>query len=360
MTDDLQQLRQRIDALDARIVELLNERAQVVIEVGKLKQRTGGSIYAPDREVALLRRLAEMNTGPLPQRTLEAVYRELMSGSFALEKPLRIAYVGPAGGFAHQAAVGKFGRSVDYVPLTDVASVFSEVQRGHADYGMVPADDAAGSLAETLDAFLAGAGGSVRLFAEVPTAVRHDLLAKESWADVKEVVARPEVLAQCREWLSSTARDRKVRPVATVAEAARTAGSVPGVAAIAPAISAELHGLKVLFEHIADDPDRVARFFVISKQAARKSNDDKTGVLFLTADKPGALADVLDAFRKVGVNLSDLEKRPTGTRRQHYAFYLDADANVADEPLTRALAEAEKHCLEMHILGSYPRAAEVV
>ncbi|MEM6313736.1 MAG: prephenate dehydratase domain-containing protein, partial [Planctomycetota bacterium] len=305
-------------------------------------------------------RLADMNAGPLPQRTLEAVYRELMSGSFALEKPLRIAYVGPPGGFAHQAAVGKFGRSVDYVPLTDVAAVFSEVQRGHADYGMVPADDAAGSLAETLDAFLAGAGGAVRLFAEVPTAVRHDLLAKEPWTDVKEVVARPEVLAQCRSWLSRTARDRKVRPVATVDEAAKIAGNTPGIAAIAPAIAAEQHSLKILFEHIADDPDRVARFFVISTHPAKPSADDKTGVLFLTADKPGALADVLDAFRKAGVNLSDLEKRPTGTRRQRHVFYLDADANADDPTLQQALAEANKHCLEMHELGSYPRAAEVV
>lgn len=359
LDDPLQQLRARIDALDAQIVDLLNQRAQVVIEVGKHKRQHGGSIYAPDREAALLRRLAEMNAGPLPQRTLEAVYRELMSGSFALEKPLRIAYVGPPGGFAHQAAVRKFGRSVDYVPLADVEATYSEVLRGHADYGMVPADDAAGSLAETFDAFLANAGGSVRLFAEVPTAVRHDLLAKEPWTEVREVVARPEVLAECRNWLSGTARDRKVRPVATVEQAAECAAQQPGVAAIGPALAAELHGLKVLFEHLADDPDRVARFFVISKHLARRGGDDKTGVLFLTADKPGALADVLDAFRQAGVNLSDLEKRPTGTRRQQYVFYLDADGHAEDAAVCQALADARRHCLEMHVLGSYPRAAEV-
>src|SRR6476660_1431764 len=179
----LEPLRKQIDALDAKIVQLLNDRARVVVEIGKLKQQNNEPIYAPDREKAVLQKVRGLNKGPLPDRCLEAVYRELMSGSFALEKPLRIGYLGPAGSFSHGAAVKKFGSSVEYVPLADIPSVFEEVVRGHCDYGMVPVENSiGGGVVDTLDAFLSS---SAKICAEVKVTIHHHVLAKEPWETSK-------------------------------------------------------------------------------------------------------------------------------------------------------------------------------
>jgi chorismate mutase/prephenate dehydratase len=201
----LDSLRAQVDRLDEQIVQLLNERARVVVQIGQIKQRSGSPIYAPDREKAVLERLHDLNRGPLPDRALDAVYRELMSGSFALEKPLRIGYLGPEGSFSHAAAARQFGNSVDYVPLTDIQSVFAEVARTHIDYGLVPVENSLqGGIMETLDAFLMSA--SARICAEVLIAVHHNLLAKEPWDRIKRIASKPEVFAQCRNWISSAAK----------------------------------------------------------------------------------------------------------------------------------------------------------
>src|SRR5881227_2756846 len=182
----LDALRAKIDSIDAQIVELLNERAKVVVEVGKIKQQNNSPIYAPEREKAVLEKVRGLNRGPLPDRCLEAVYRELMSGSFALEKPLRIGFLGPEGTFSHAAAVRKFGSSVDYVPLIDIPSVFEEVVRGHADYGLVPVENSiGGGIVDTLDAFL---NSSAKICAEVLINVHHNLLAKEPWEKVTKIL----------------------------------------------------------------------------------------------------------------------------------------------------------------------------
>src|SRR3954462_14182868 len=206
----LEPLRAQIDALDRQIVDLLNARARVVVEIGKVKQRRNEPVYAPDREKVVLDKVRDLNKGPLPNRSLEAVYRELMSGSFALERPLRIGYLGPAGTFSHAAAVRKFGSSVEYVPLADIPSVFEEVVRGHADYGMVPVENSLhGGVVDTLDAFLAS---SARIYGEVKVTVHHNLLAKEPWEQIRTIYSKPEVFSQCRKWLATTARERAGPP----------------------------------------------------------------------------------------------------------------------------------------------------
>src|SRR3954468_8680515 len=202
----LDELRRQIDALDEKVVALLNERAKVVVEIGKFKQANNQPIYAPDREKAVFEKLRRLNKGPLPDRCLDAVYRELMSGSFVLEKPLRIAFLGPAGTFSHAAAVRKFGSSVEYVPLTDIPSVFEEIVRGHADYGLVPVENSiGGGIVDTLDAFLSS---SAKICAEVLITIHHNLLAKEPWEQVRKITSKLEVFAQCRKWLSATAKER--------------------------------------------------------------------------------------------------------------------------------------------------------
>ncbi|WP_428938610.1 prephenate dehydratase [Fontivita pretiosa] len=355
---ELDPLRARIDELDAQIVQLLNERAKIVVEIGKLKQANNSPIYAPDREKAILERIRKLNRGPLPDRCLEAVYRELMSGSFALERPLRIGFLGPRGTFSHAAAIAKFGSSVEYVELSDIPSVFEEVVRGHTDYGLVPVENSMhGGVIDTLDAFL---HSSARICAEVKMTIHHNLLAKEPWEQIRRIYSKPEVFSQCRNWLSSTAKGRDIQPAASTAKAAELASQEPGAAAIGSTIAGELYGLHVLFENIEDNPDNVTRFFVIGRESARRTGDDKTAIMFTTAHKPGALAEVLDVFRDNGINLTDIEKRPSKKVNWEYYFFIDAQGHVDDPPMAKAIAEAKRHCLQLTVLGSYPRATEVL
>jgi chorismate mutase/prephenate dehydratase len=358
VSQDLQKLRHQIDSLDAQIVNLLNDRARVVVDIGKLKQQTNAPIYAPDREKIVLEKVRTLNKGPLPDRCLEAVYRELMSGSFALEKPLRIGFLGPAGTFSHAAALRKFGSSVEYVPLADISSVFEEVVRGHIDYGLVPVENSLhGGVIDTLDAFL---NSSARICAEVRITIHHYLLAREPWEKVRTIYSKPEVFSQCRNWLSAVAKDRDVQGVASTSKAAEMASQQDGVAAIGTKIAGELHGLQVLFENIEDDCENETRFLVIGREPARRTGDDKTAIMFTTAHKPGALAEVLDVFKENGINLTDIEKRPSKKVNWEYYFFIDAQSHIDDPSMKKAVEQAKQHCLQLTVLGSYPRAVEVL
>jgi chorismate mutase/prephenate dehydratase len=355
---DLEPLRRRIDQLDAEIVALLNQRADVVVEIGHLKRQTNSPVYAPDREKSVLEKVRALNKGPLPDRCLEAVYRELMSGSFALERPLRIGFLGPVGTFSHAAALRKFGASVQYVPLTDIPSVFDQVVRDHIDYGLVPVENSLhGGVVDTLDAFL---GSSARICAEVRIIVHHFLLSREPWENVRTIYSKPEIFSQCRNWLSGVARDRDVQGVASSSKAAEMAAAQPGAAAIGTRIAGELNGLNVLFENIEDDPENETRFLVIGREPARVTGDDKTAIMFTTAHKPGALAEVLDVFKENGINLTDIEKRPSKKVNWEYYFFIDAQAHADDAAMRRAIEQARTHCLQLTVLGSYPRAVEVL
>lgn len=362
MADHLAELRAQIDELDRRIVELLNARARIVVEIGKLKHQSGAAIYAPDREKIVLERIRQANRqqgGPLPDLCLEAIYRELMSGSFALERPLRVAYLGPQGSFSHLAAVKKFGSSVEHVSVTHIDGVFDEVTRGHADLGMVPIENStSGGVIETMDAFLEHR--NVTIVAEVMVAIHHHLLALCAPDEVKVIYSKPEPLDQCRRWLNSTMRELQRVAVASSSKAAELAAQESGAAAVGSSLAAELYGLKTLFANIEDNPNNVTRFFVIGKQPARKSGDDKTSIIFTTAHKSGALVDVLDVFRRFGINLTNIDTRPSQKRNFEYYFFTDLAGHHEDENVRLALEEVRQHCLQLAVLGSFPRAIETL
>jgi len=351
--DPLDPLRLQIDQIDKQLIELLNSRARIVVQIGKLKQTQGTPIYAPDREKVILDRVRSLNRGPLSDRCLEAVYREVMSGSFALEKPLRIGFLGPEGSFSHAASVSKFGSSVDYVPLSAIPAVFEEVVRGHVDYGLVPVENSiGGGIVDTLDAFTSS---SAKICAEVLLTVHHNLLAKEPWEKIEKIFSKAEVFSQCRNWLSATAKDRPTIPVDSTTVAAQMARDQSGVAAIGSKQAAELYGLHILFENIEDNPDNMTRFFVIGREAARRTGEDKTAIMFTTAHKPGALAEVLDVFKENGINLTDIEKRPSRKVNWEYYFFIDAQGHADDAGMKTAIEQAKKHCLQLTVLGSYPK-----
>lgn len=354
----LQELRKKIDELDARLVELLNERANIVIEIGKIKNVDARPIYAPDREKQVLDKILKANKGPLPDRCLTAIWRELMSGSFVLERPLRIAYLGPEGSFTHTAAMLKFGQSVEYEAVLDIRTIFDEVSKAHCDLGVVPVENSAGGgVIETLDALI---DSDVMVCAEVLMAIHHNLLANCALHEVEKVYSKPEVFTQCRNWLSATFKEANTVSVASSAKAAQMAADEPYSAAIGSRIAAELYGLKIVCENIEDIPNNVTRFLVIGKQDTKRTGDDKTAMLFSTAHKAGALADVLNVFKSCDVNLTNIESRPSKKRQWEYYFFVDCQGHKGDENVRQAVEQARSHCLQLSVLGSFPRATSLL
>ncbi len=354
----LEELRKRIDELDQQLVQLLNERARVVVEIGKLKNKNDRPVYAPDREKEVFTRLVEGNKGPLPDRCLMAIWRELMSGSFVLERPLRIGYLGPGGSFSHTAAMLKFGQSVEYEPLADIKSIFDEVSKGHCDLGVVPIENTTGGgVIETLDALV---DSDVKICAEVLMAIHHSLLGNCQLTEVRTVYSKPEVFAQCRNWISATFKDAQTVSVASTAKAAQMAAGEPNTAAIGSVVAAELYGLRVICENVEDNPNNITRFLVISREDAKPTGEDKTAILFSTAHKAGALADVLEVFKRHDINLTNIESRPSKKRQWEYYFFVDFLGHRTDENVQKGLQEARKHCLQLSILGSFPKATDLL
>jgi len=354
----LDELRKRIDEIDTHLVELLNERARGVVEIGRLKTQAERPIYAPDREKEVLDKVIKANKGPLPDRTLAAIWREMMSGSFILEKRPRIAYLGPGGSFSHTAALLKFGRSVEYEPLADIRCIFDEICKGHCDLGIVPVENSTGGgVIETLDALI---DTDVKICAEVLMTIHHNLLANCTLEEVEKVYSKPEVFAQCRNWLASTFKETNTIAVASSAKAAQMAAEESYAAANGSITAAEMYGLNVVCESIEDVANNVTRFLVVSREDARPTGEDKTSIVFSTAHKAGALADVLETFKKYNINLTNIESRPSKKREWEYHFVMDFLGHRTEERVRSGLEEARQHCLQLSILGSFPRAKDVL
>lgn len=355
---DLTELRARIDAIDRRLVELLSDRARIVVEVGRSKRESGVPIYVPHREQEVLARVLGYNTGPLSNRTIEAIYRELMSGSFALELPLRIGYLGPPGSFSHVAAVRHFGSSVELADLHEIPHVFEEVAASRCNYGFVPYENSiGGGITETLDSFQRHA---VTIYAEALVEVNQTLLANCAPEAIVRVYSKPEAFGQCRRWLASHLPDAELVPESSTSAAARRAAGEPGAAAIGSTLAGELYGVNALFERIQDNPNNITRFLVIGRETAKPSGEDKTTIMFATAHKPGALVDVLAVFRDAAINLSHIDKRPSGRTNWEYTFFIDCDAHRDDPAMQRAIEGARAHCAALTVLGSYPKARRLL
>lgn len=354
----LDELRRQIDALDGQLVRLLNERAAVAVEIGKLKMSSGAGVYAPDRETEVLSRVARLSTGPLTRGSLHAIYRELMSASFALERPPRVGYLGPRGSFTHEAALGKFGASVEYESLSQIAAVFEEMSRGHVDYGVVPVENStSGAVLDTLDAFLKH---GTKICCEMYRAIHHNLMASCRQEEIEVVYSKPEAFMQCQRWLAETGLAAKVSPAPSTSRAAEMAASQRNAAAIGSKLAAKLYGLSVLAENIEDNPNNATRFFVLGRDETRPTGHDRTSLMFVTAHKAGALVEVLLVFQKAGINLTMLTSRPSPKAEVEYNFFVDIDGHAADANVKKALDDARTHCHTLHVLGSYPKSTAVL
>ena len=361
MSDLEQQLntfRAKIDEIDEKIVALLNDRAKVVLDIGKAKDASGGSTYVPNRESEVLDRVSKLNPGPLPDQTIRAIYRELMSGSLVLEQPPRIAYLGPPGSFSHMAAKRKFGSTVEYEALRSITAVFDEVERRRADLGLVPIENTTGGgVTDTLDALI---DRQVTVCGELNLGVHLHLLGKGTIEQVEKVYSKPEAFAQCRGWLTETGLIDKMQGVSSTSRAAELAADDPTAAGIGSALAGEIYGLNRLADSIEDNPNNVTRFLVIGQTPAKPTGDDKTAIYFHAADRPGALVEVLAMFRQLGINMTFIQSRPARQKGFDYAFFVDVEGHRECGKLPDALEHVTQFCNNLKLLGSFPYAREVL
>lgn len=364
-TEELEVLRGKIDSVDRQLVDLINQRAKHVVEVGNLKRGSGVPIYAPHREAAVLKKIQSFNTGPIQDNTLEAVYRELMSGSFALEQPLRIGYLGPVGTFSHLAATKQFGSSVAFEDLRQIEGVFEEVVRGHVDYGLVPIENSTGGgINETLDAFLTY-HDQLNIYGEVQLAIHFSLLSNGKPENIKRIYSKSEAFAQCRNWLATQYPNAQRIPAESTAAAVKQAKEEfdadpeSGSAAIGSSLAGEVYGLHSLFDAIEDRQRNITRFLILSKSETEISGNDKTSLMFTTDHRPGSLVDVLGIFKRNSINLTHIEKRPSREVNWDYTFFIDILGHRKDQKIAEIIGEARAHCKNLQVLGSFPACQRV-
>ncbi len=353
MSDELLNLRNNIDRLDEEILARLAERARSAKRIGEVKQ---GNLYRPEREAQVLRRLADANPGPLPDHAVQRIFREIMSACLALEHPLRVGYLGPAGTFSESAARKHFGSAPTFTPLAAIDEVFRAVEAGSLDYGVVPVENSTeGAVGGTLDLLLAN---SLQVCGEVKLRIHQNLLSKaQGIGGAKRLYSHAQSLAQCHEWLNRNLAHLPRVPVASNAEAARLAAEDAESCAIAGEAAAELYGLNVLAANIEDNPNNTTRFLVIASHDAGPSGSDKTSLVCSALNRPGAMHALLEPFARHGVSMTKLESRPAAGGLWEYVFYVDIEGHRDDAPVARALEELGRQAAFMKVLGSYPVAA---
>jgi len=354
----LKKLRVSIDSIDSRILKLLNERARVTLRVGSLKSKRNASIYVPERESEVYKKLTDSNKGPLSNAALQAIYREVMSSALGLEKPIKIAYLGPEFTFTHLASMKKFGSSVEYSGCSTITSVFDEVEKGRADYGVVPIENSVeGAVNHTLDMFI---DSDLKVCSEIYLEISHSLLSRET--DIKKirrVYSKDQVFGQCRLWLEEHLPSVTLVEAASTARAAEIASKEKGAACIASELAAAKYRLKDLYDSIEDNAHNVTRFLVIGSTQAKQTRKDKTSVMFSLKDRVGALHDILMPFKKYRINLTKIESRPSKVKAWKYYFFVDMEGHHLDKKISDALSILKKNTTYLKILGSYP-AAEVM
>jgi len=354
---NLDDYRKRIDELDGQIIDLLNKRTKAAAEIGKLKQVDDAAVYVPAREKAVFDRAARLNQGPLTESNLRAIYREIMSASLSLETDMKCAFLGPASTYTHQAARSRFGNSVEYLPCQHISEVFTSVQQGRTQYGVVPIENSIeGHVTATQDEL---GNTPLKVCAEIYHSIDHCLLTRFASNQIERVYSHPQALGQCRQWLKTHMPNAELIDTPSTAAAAELAAREPNSAAIASAMAGEANDLHPIGTGIQDVGTNVTRFLVIGKTYGPPTGDDKTSIHFAVKHKVGALVSALGVFESNGLNLLSIESRPSRTKQWEYFFFVDFGAHAQDDSSRKALEELMDHCMVMTVLGSYPKSERV-
>lgn len=352
----LRVLRTKIDALDEELQSLINKRAQYALAVAEIKRSSGDTqFYRPEREAEVLGRVRARNKGPLSNDEITRLFREVISACLALESPMKVAFLGPAGTFTQEAAFKHFGQSVETVALGAIDDVFREVESGNANFGVVPVENSTeGVVNHTLDTFVVS---PLKICGEVELRIHHHLLAAgDDWQVAEKIVSHQQSLAQCREWLDANFAGVERVAVSSNAEAARLAAREVGVLAIAGESAAQMYGLKTVVRNIEDRPDNTTRFLVIGAIETAPTGADRTTLLLASKNRPGALHKLLAPLARNRVNMTRIESRPSRRSRWEYVFFVDIDGHARERKIARVLALLEREAAFYKCLGSYPRA----
>lgn len=378
MTDiiPLPELREKIDAIDSEILQLINQRANCAMEVARTKISEGetGSFYRPDREAQVLRRIKEKNPGPLPDDIAVRFFRELMSSCLALEKPLDIAFLGPQGTFTQQAAFKHFGQTINTVPLSTINDIFDDVENQRCQFGVVPVENSTeGVITHTLDRFISS---TLKICGEVEIRVQQNLMGyAEKLDDITEIYSHQQSLAQCRQWLDAHVPKAIRTAVSSNGEAARLVSESKNKMvsdddflyevnllkreskmAIAGSVAAQLYQLNILEKNIEDESNNTTRFIIIGLQEPVSTGLDKTSLLVSTGNRSGSLHNILQPLAEHGISMSHIESRPSKQGLWDYVFFIDIDGHKDDDNVSNALKSLKNHVNWLNVLGSYPKA----
>lgn len=358
---DLRTIRAEIDRTDRELIALLNRRAAASVEVARIKRGHGNglpttSTYVPGREQEVINNVLAANAGPLTEAHVRTIYSEILSSSRALQRPLRIAFLGPTGTYTYRAAEAaarvRFGSFVDYVPARTVEEVFTLTDRGEADYGVVPVENSTeGSVGQTLDTFI---DSPLKICSEILLLISHDLVGHGPLDGVTRVYSHPQALAQCRRWLTTSLPNAETVESSSTSAAAQRAASEPESAAIGTEEAALKNGLALLARGIQDQAHNTTRFLLLGMQIAARSGNDKTAILFSVRDRAGALFDVLSVFARRHINLTRIESRPSRRQPWEYVFFVDLNGHPDDAAVAAALDDVHAACTMVKVLGAWP------
>lgn len=354
----IDEIRDQIDNIDEKLLQLFNRRANLAIKIGeeKSKNSKGHHFHVPHREREIFERMRALNKGPLPGQAIESIFREIFSATLALEKPLRIAFLGPQTTFSHQAGLKKFGHSAVFEPSATLEGIFSMVERGNADYGIVPIENSIeGVVNLTLDCFV---DSNLYIIDEVLMGINLYVLSKSTdIKKVKELYSHPQPFAQSRNWLNKNAEGIEQIPTSSTAVAAEIASKNKHAAAIAGKLAVEVYGLNILAEKVEDRAQNTTRFLVVAREKAKRAKHNKTSIMFSIKDEAGSLLKVLQLFGRNGINLSKIQSRPLRNRPWEYLFYVDFDGHIEDAKVEKVVHTLMKRCMFFRVLGSYPGGA---
>ena len=354
---ELEKYRDQINQIDDRILALLQERAEISKQIGAIKTETGmANVYVPHRHKEVVERLKARNQGKFPEAALEAVWTEILSASRSLQVPEQVAFLGPVGSFGHLASLGHFGSCAEMIPISPQTDIFTEVEAGRADYGVVAIENSVqGTVRDVLERFQRT---PLKICAELFQPVKQHLLSKSALSEIKRIYSHGQPFAQCRSWLNQHLKTAEQVEVVSTSEAAQRAAAEPTTAAIASELASEIYQVPIIADSIMDEPNNTTRFFVIGNHIAEPSGRDRTSLFFAIRDQVGALHQVLGILEKHRLNMSYLESLPSRTKPWEYIFFVELDGHIADKSVKSAIEQLETLCRRVEILGSYPRGSK--
>jgi len=353
---DLESLRNKIDTIDTKIVDLLNQRARVAADIGNLKKDKGTEYFDPSRQKKVIQKVLNLNIsqgGLFPNKGLEAVYREIMSACLNLEEGIKIAYLGPPSTYTHIAALKEFGNSVVYIPYETISDIFLAVEKKWVTYGIVPIENSTeGIISYTLDMFM---DSDLKICSEIMLDIHHCLLSNcKTIPEIKKIFSGRQPFAQCKVFIKENLPNAELIEVAATTKGVELALNTKDSAAIASELAAETYNIEILVKDIEDIKDNRTRFLVISEKYSPKSGKDKTSLMFSIKDEPGALYKMLHPFAQASINLTKIESRPTRRKAWEYIFFVDMEGHIEDKNIKSAIQSLERKCIFLKHLGSYP------